>query len=206
MRNRFLISIFVAVIFYTSISIVVGMNRQKETPNKNVASSPKEQTENINTIIPTLAPTTPPTPTPPPRTIPEDELISAINEFRKAQGKGALSRNEGLCTEARKRTEDLLLLFDQNDRIVLNHDGFKADVESGRLTELTGKYAFGENVASAYCKRTNDSVNVSVSNGTQLVEWCFESSTGHRENMLNPDWTDVCSSGQFPIYVQIFSR
>lgn len=207
LRNRVLLSLFAAAIFYIAISLTAGYqkNTPVEKPTTSARTSSNQPTGSLD--FPTSIPTPrPPTPTPIPRTIPEDELIEAINIFRKANGRSQLARHDGLCTESRKRVQDLLTLAEQNHKIILNHDGFEQDVKSGHLTELTGKYSFGENIAAAHCLRPSDQVAVNVTTGVQLVEWCFASSTGHRDDLLNPEWTDVCSSGQYPIYVENFAK
>lgn len=141
-------------------------------------------------------------------TVGEGELINAVNFYRQAHGLSSLNRNESLCQETRKRVQDMVSLNSGREvgRLILNHDGMAADVQSGTLNKLTGMTYFGENIASAACKRPSDGQVVHITTGTQLVEWCFDASTSHRENLLNPTWSEVCSSGQFPFYVQTFAK
>lgn len=141
-------------------------------------------------------------------TISEGELIAAINIYRQAHGLSSLNTNESLCQETRKRVQDMVTLNagKQGSDIVLNHDGMAQDVTSGVLANHVGKRSYGENIASAYCKRPSDGTVVDITTGVQLVEWCFDSSPAHKENLLDPSWTDVCSSGQFPFYVQTFAK
>lgn len=167
------------------------------------------------TPIPTKFPTIKPSSTPEPThrsvdwqslTIPEDELIAAVNNYRQSQGVSRLNVNEGLCQEAKKRAQDLT---DQNIGrwpFLLGHEPFLQDVKDGILGKLSGLTFFGENVASSNCKKLTDGGDVFVHNATQLVEECFASSSEHRDNMLRSDWTHVCSSGRYPFYVQIFGR
>lgn len=140
-------------------------------------------------------------------TIPESELVTAINNYRQSHGLTNLKVNEGLCREARKRAQDLV---DQNvgrlPPFLLSHEQFLQDIKDGTLGKLSGLTFFGENVASSNCKRITDNVDVFVANATQLVEWCFDASESHREAMLRSDWTNVCSSGHYPFYVQIFGK
>jgi uncharacterized protein YkwD len=146
--------------------------------------------------------------TKPTTTIPEGELINAINIYRQAHGLSSLNTNESLCQETRKRVQDMvnLNIGRSPGNFILNHDGMIIDNQNGTTNKLTGKTYFGENIAAAFCKRRSDDQVVYVETGTQLVEWCFDSSPSHKENLLRVDWTDVCSSGQFPFYVQTFAR
>lgn len=199
MRIFLTVALTVTVLFF-GVAYLSHLQKNLPKKEKNVGTTPKKTLQQKELDI------TPPTPTPLPRTIPESELIQAINTFRQAHRLSTLSTNEGLCTEARKRVQDLIELMKQNGEVVLNHDGFRQDVESGRVTELSGKEEFGENIASAICLRPSDETVVNVQTGIQLVEWCFSSSQSHRETLLRAEWTDTCSSGQFPIYVQLFAR
>lgn len=142
------------------------------------------------------------------RTIPEGELIVAINAYRQGHGLSSLNTNQALCQETRKRVQDMVSINagKQPSAYILSHDGMGTDIANGVLAKTVGLHSYGENIASAYCKRTSDGVNVDITTATQLVEWCFDSSSGHRDTLLKPDWTDVCSSGQFPFYVQTFAK
>lgn len=190
-----------------------------------VNSKPKENTFEIfpsPTTCPTVSPfptefpTNNPLPTLKPTikpvdwqsiTISESELIAAINHYRQSQGKSVLNLNEGLCQEARKRALDLT---NQNTGrwppFILGHEPFLKDVNDGTVGKLSGLTFFGENVASSNCKKMTDGSDVFVHNATQLVEECFASSASHKETMLKSDWTNVCSSGRYPFYVQIFGN
>jgi uncharacterized protein YkwD len=190
--------------------------------SSNNSSAPvASNSSQANTSIPTLTPTLTPTPiqqqiTPiayPIRqvvgaTIPESELIAAINIYRQDRGLSTLNTNESLCQETRKRVQDMVNLNagKSPDQITLNHDGMQADLDNGVLARLVGKSRYGENIAYAGCKRPADGVTVDVTTGVQLVEWCFDSSPLHKETLLEPYWTDVCSSGQFPYYVETFAK
>ena len=168
------------------------------------AATPTIEPKPISTPIPTANTYVPP---PANRAIPEEELIVAINIYRQAHGVSALSTSQALCQETRKRVQDMVTLNIGKvpGNMILNHDGMAQDVQNGVLDHSVGKKHYGENIASAYCKRPFDGAVVDVTTGTQLVEWCFDSSPGHKENLLNPQWTDVCSSGQFPFYVETFA-
>lgn len=130
-----------------------------------------------------------------------------MNNYRLSQAVSRLSVNEGLCQEARKRAQDLT---NQNigkwPPFILGHEPFLKDVNDGILGKLSSLTFFGENVASSNCKKLTDEGDVYVHNATQLVEECFAFSAGHKDTMLKPDWTHVCSSGRYPFYVQIFGK
>jgi len=175
-----------------------------------------------NSVIvptPTLSPTTIPTVSPVQKTssytpqvntqtmASEPDLDNAVNIYRHAHAQSSLTVNPKLCQEAQKRIQDLALLNGdrQPGNLILNHDGIQADLDSGRLQQLVGLHRYGENVASSFCRRPSDNVSVNISTGTQLVEWCFDSSPSHKENLLQPYWTDVCSVGVYPFYVEEFA-
>lgn len=204
---KIILCLLIFIAFITGISFF-GLNKYKQYSEKPISVILKEKAEAKITVYPTLPPSEVIIPTQAseaivsntPITIPEGELYTAINTYRLAHGLNALTLNNQLCVETRKRVQDIL------SSGVLSHDGMEQDIRNGVLRNLVGKASYGENLASAYCKRPSDGVNVDVSTSTQLVEWCFDSSEGHKANLLNPTWTDVCSSGQFPYYVETFAK
>lgn len=168
-------------------------------PSPNSTSIPVQQK-----IIPTNVPVKQNLET----TIGEGDLINAINAFRSANGLSQLSANQSLCQETRKRVQDMVSINSGRDpaNYTLSHDGMAQDIQNGTLARLVGKQSYGENVASAYCRNATTGESIDVSTATQLVEWCFANSPTHRSTLMRPDWTDVCSSGQFPFYVQTFAK
>lgn len=211
------LSCLLVILFYfnSHIPLFEAINKKEIVDKKVTVSIITPSSTEYPTPIPEepiIIPTSPPKVAveniPAPRTIPEDELIEAINLYRKARGLNSLNKNESLCQETRKRVQDMVTLnIGRNfGNMILNHDGMAADTQAGILNKLTGKTYFGENIAPALCNRVTDNVTVRVTTGVQLVEWCFDASPTHKENLLRPDWTDVCSSGQFPFYVQTFAK
>lgn len=183
--------IFVALLLFGSTTVKSDNAAKHLTPTVTSVVTPTPSQSVSKTYQPTASL---------PITISEQELVSAINVYRQVHGLSALSYNPSLCVETRKRVQDIVSSGS------LSHLGMEEDIKNGILRNLVGKSSYGENLASAYCKRTSDGINVDVKTGTQLVEWCFDSSAGHRANLLNPTWTDICSSGQFPYYVQTFAK
>lgn len=200
------------------IFLFLAIYRSEDSPSPTIpltTTAPTVTATPIPTNIPTKVPTIKPSPTVKPTyepvdwqslTISEDELITGINRYRKSQGVSDLAVNEGLCKEARKRAQDLTNQNMGRWPFTLGHEPFLQDVEDGTLGKLSGLTFFGENVASSNCKKLTDGSDVFVHDVTQLVEECFASSAGHKENLLKPDWTNICSSGRYPFYVQIFGK
>ena len=170
----------------------------------NLAISEEEvKFANKNKVVPTTTSISPVVN----RTISEEELVSAINTYRIAHGLNSLVLNNSLCVETRKRVKDVSL---ENKNkyaadYILSHNGMVQDIQQGVLYNLVGKSRYGENIASAYCRKPSDNQELNISNAAELMD-CFDSSREHKENLLRPDWTDVCSSGEFPFYVQMFAR
>lgn len=204
------------VVLFVIIYFLISNNYQSEkafetSPEPTIYSTIKPSPTSLSIIKPSIT-SAPLSPTNKPvdwqsLTIPEDQLITAVNNYRQAQGVSKLNINEGLCQEARKRAQDLT---NQNigrwPPFILEHKPFLKDVNDGTLGKLSGLTMFGENVASSNCKKLTDGGDVFINNATQLVEECFSSSSEHRDNMLRFDWTHICSSGRYPFYVQIFGR
>lgn len=144
-----------------------------------------------------------------PATISSSELNQAINIYRKSHGLNPLTVNQELCTYAQKRANDMFALNKGRNfgNMILNHDVIASDVQSGAIRNyIHGKSRYGENIAAALCQRPSDNQTVKITTGVQLVEWCFDSSPLHKEELLYPSYTDVCSVGKFPFYVEIFAR
>ncbi|OGD89825.1 hypothetical protein A2W45_04135 [Candidatus Curtissbacteria bacterium RIFCSPHIGHO2_12_41_11] len=106
-----------------------------------------------------------------------DELNSALNNYRVAHGFNALRIDGTLCAIAGERAREISQNF--------SHDGFKAAVERHNLQKSAG-----ENIASGPLT------------AVQFVEWSWDKSPGHRQNMLS-DWTEGCGGvfDRFAVYV-----
>ena len=146
-----------------------------------------------------LLPTSTPLPPTPPPTISEDELYSALQDYRTANGRTHLVFEENLCVYARKRVDEHLNRLETlgpDDKPLDAHAGFQRDADSGELFKVTDMKAVAENLAYLPAYTT----------ATQIVEWGWDTSTTHRNAQLSNDWTHVCLSGKYPFYVGIFGH
>ena len=129
------------------------------------------------------------------KTIPEDELWQALTVYRNAHGKKEIGRADKLCQYARNRASELSTRLATNPEDPLDaHAGFKRDADSGHVFEFTGFSYVGENLAYTPAFTT----------GTQVIEWGWDTSSGHRALQLSDNITHGCISGIHPIYVGIF--
>lgn len=109
------------------------------------------------------------------------ELNAAQNSYRTKHGLGALNINSELCKIAADRAVEVAKNF--------SHDGFRGAVEGSGV----GKNSYGENIASGPLS------------GVHFVEWSWDKSPGHRENMLG-DWTDGCGGVHDKYAVFLFAK
>lgn len=138
------------------------------------------------------------TPTPPP-TISEADLYKALQDYRTANGRTHLVFEENLCVYARKRVDEHLSRLETlgpDNKPLDAHAGFQRDADSGELFKITDMKAVAENLAYLPAYTT----------ATQIIEWGWDSSTSHRDAQLSNDWTHVCLSGKYPLYVGIFGK
>ena len=110
-----------------------------------------------------------------------EELNSAQNQYRRDHGLNALNINGDLCKVAEDRAREIAVNF--------SHDGFEVAIERNNI----GKNAIGENIASGPLT------------GSHFVEWSWDKSPGHRENMLR-DWSDGCGGVYDRFAVFIFAK
>lgn len=110
-----------------------------------------------------------------------DELNSAQNNYRREHGLNQLSINGELCKIAASRAQEIAKDF--------SHSGFESAVKGSGL----GKSSYGENIASGPLS------------GVHFVEWSWDKSPGHRENMLG-DWTDGCGGVWDKYAVFLFAK
>ena len=106
------------------------------------------------------------------------ELNSAQNEYRRDQGLNTLGIDAALCTVASQRAKDISTNF--------SHDGFEAAIDRNGVN----RSAIGENIASGPLS------------GVHFVQWAWDRSPGHRENMLR-DWSVGCGGvyGKFAVFI-----
>ncbi len=145
-------------------------------------------------------------PSKPPANFSEEELWTALMNYRNAHHKSNFERDEKLCTYARKRVQDHLQLikdtpsseYPNPEKYPLDaHRGFATDAESGYAFDVTQVNQLAENLA--YWPSATSPVHV--------IEWGWDSSTeGHREAQLSDDWSKGCVSGQDGFFVAIFGR
>lgn len=141
-------------------------------------------------------------PTLPP--ISDQEVTTALNNYRAAHGVPALNVDENLCSYAQKRVGDLVA-FGGLD----NHKGFQSDfADPENPPEPIKKYAgskIGENLAHQFCRNMTTGDSFVAETGTAIIEWCFDSSTkGHREAQLSTEFRNVCVRHADGMYVVIF--
>lgn len=137
-------------------------------------------------------------PTPPPH-ISEDQLIQALSDYRQAQNRTHLVKEESLCVYARKRVEEhhaRYLTLKSDEKPLDTHAGFERDAANELVFKDTNFPALSENLAYLPGYAT----------ATQIIEWGWDSSLPHRNAQLSNDWTHACVSGRFPFYVGIFAH
>ncbi len=140
------------------------------------------------------------------RIVSDDEVFTAINQYRADHGIHALLINNNLCQYAEKRVQDLIAYGGLD-----NHAGFRSDFEVlENLPQSIKDYpgtTIGENLASQYCINGTTGDFFIAQTGTALIEWCFDSSVkGHREAQLNPAYNNVCIRHGENMYVVIFGE
>jgi len=148
---------------------------------------------------------------PPPAAVPkeisEEELWQAMTEYRRDHKVPDLTRDENLCTYARKRVQDQLSLYAEKKpaesypvptKYPLDaHNGFQKDADNGFVFEVTKRSMVAENLA--YWPTATFAVHV--------IEWGWDTSTeGHKEAQLSTEYTAGCLSGKQGFFVAIFAK
>lgn len=137
-------------------------------------------------------------PTPPPQ-ISENQLMQALLDYRQAQNRTHLVKEESLCVYARKRVEEhheRYKSLKDGEAPLDSHAGFERDAANESVFKETNFPALSENLAYLPGYAT----------ATQIIEWGWDSSSPHRNAQLSNDWTHACVSGRFPFYVGIFAH
>lgn len=106
-----------------------------------------------------------------------EEILRALNNYRKSHNAGELQTDTSLCQLALRRAQE-------QDKVsnLDGHKGFSdymADQNHWKELNVT---AIGENASYGY-----------VLSGVHLIEWIFDSDIEHRENQLNPNWNLACA-------------
>lgn len=106
-----------------------------------------------------------------------EEILKALNSYRRVHGTGNLSSDENLCRLAQIRAEnqEKISTLDAHKGLI----EYMNDPDHWRELNIT---AIGENASYGY-----------VLSGTHLIEWIFDSDPEHRENQLNPEWNLACA-------------
>lgn len=106
-----------------------------------------------------------------------DEILAALNSYRRNHGISNLQQDENLCHLAMRRAQE-------QDRIS-NLDAHKGLIDymddPNHWQELNIR-AIGENASFGY-----------VLSGVHLIEWVFDADVEHRDNQLNPNWNLACA-------------
>lgn len=127
--------------------------------------------------------------------ISEDDLWAALTTYRHTHGRKEINRVDSLCKYARKRAQELIdRLSSHPDDPLDSHAGFSRDADNGSVFTETGFNNIGENLA----------YTPSFTSATQIIEWGWDSSSGHRSLQLSNDISHGCITGIHPIYVGIF--
>lgn len=110
-----------------------------------------------------------------------EELNKAQNQYRRDHDLNTLSINDDLCKVADQRAKEIAGNF--------SHEGFEVAIDRNNIQ----KSAVGENIASGPLS------------GAHFVEWSWDKSPGHRENMLR-GWSDGCGGVYDRFAVFIFAK
>lgn len=141
-----------------------------------------------------------------PKYFTEDQLMSALAEYRRAHRRSTLKKDENLCQYARHRIDQHIYQFQNRDKSdypvpdkypLDAHEGFRADGDSSYLFHVTKMTLVGENLA--YWP--------TAEYPHQVIEWGWDSSTeGHREAQLSDEFDYACVSGREGFFVAIFGK
>lgn len=103
------------------------------------------------------------------------EILTALNNYRTAHGKGTLSWDSNLAVFAQNRAEQ----FDKDGKLD-DHAGFNQLFTNPDNVKKLGFLRLGENSSIGY-----------VLNAVHLIEWVYASDAPHNNNQLDSDWTHV---------------
>jgi uncharacterized protein YkwD len=147
------------------------------TPTHTYTASPTNTQQSSPPPPPTATDT--PAPTAPPSCDPsgngsfESALIELINQERQSHGLGTLSSQSQLTTAARNHSADMAC------NSFFSHTGSDGSLPWDRVTALGYSYsAIAENIFAG-------------SSSAQTAFDAWMNSPGHRDNMLNPDYTEI---------------
>lgn len=103
------------------------------------------------------------------------ELLEALNQYRRVHSRGTLNWDDTLAVYAQERAQTF-----QNNGSTDKHAGFDSFLENEDGFNKLGYSRLGEN-----------SYYGGPLTGTHLIEWVFSQSPGHDANQLDNGWTHV---------------
>lgn len=106
-----------------------------------------------------------------------EEILLALNEYRKTHLRGEVKSDEGLCRLANWRAE-----VQEQIGNLDSHKGLEEYMKDENHWRQLNIKAIGENASYGY-----------VLSGQHLIEWVFDADSEHRNNQLNPEWNLACA-------------
>lgn len=103
------------------------------------------------------------------------EILDALNNYRKTHGVGVLSWDNNLANFAQSRADKF-----NSEQKLDNHAGFNELFKNPDNAKNIGFLRLGE----------NSSLGFTLS-GVHLIEWVYASDAPHNNNQLNSSWTHV---------------
>ncbi|MCL4389791.1 MAG: hypothetical protein M1484_04810 [Patescibacteria group bacterium] len=105
-----------------------------------------------------------------------DEILTALNSYRRDHNVGSVQKDDNLCQLAQWRAQT------QNQAGTLDgHKGLEDYMNDPNHWQELNIKAIGENASYGY-----------VLSGVHLIEWVFDSDAEHRANQLNAQWDLAC--------------
>jgi len=104
-----------------------------------------------------------------------EEILSALNEYRRVHGSGPVAMDDKLMKFALERAKYFTSIEN-----VDKHKGFEEKLKDEQGFRNLGFWSLGENASYGYRLE-----------GVHLIEWMYASDEGHNKNQLEPRWTHV---------------
>lgn len=106
------------------------------------------------------------------------EILDALNLYRKNHGVGQVRSDQNICILAQNRA-----IAQQKLGTLDDHQGLIDYMNDPKHWQELDIKAIGENASYGY-----------ILSGTHLIEWVFDSDVEHRDNQLNPKWNLACAA------------
>lgn len=106
-----------------------------------------------------------------------EEILSALNNYRRSHNAQELISDPALCQLAQRRAAEQGKMGNLDE-----HKGLIAYMDNPKHWEELNITAIGENASYGY-----------ILSGVHLIEWVFDSDEEHRSNQLNPNWSLGCA-------------